>query len=223
MPRITMHAPTASGRRRGFHRHVTAVDSSRKDGYAFEGEFLPDGREVDLPDAAVLVRKSPSGSVKNARDEWAVGVVLPDGRTLWSEEYRREAFLTFRDAVEGTVNGDLSPIIDACEEAARWDERKADRADEEAEEKSGTPEGAQARWDAEAAREDAAGHWERAEAVRKLRRSPAAWTAPVWRPRTPGQPADELAAKTLTAIDAGDMGQARALLEDFATATEESQ
>jgi hypothetical protein len=76
--RVYIDIPTASGRRKGWWKHVSGVNRTAKGGYAVSGEFLDEG-QVDLPVGAVLVRCSPEGSVKNGWKAARVYIMQPDG------------------------------------------------------------------------------------------------------------------------------------------------
>ena len=91
--------PTASGRREGWGKHVTTVDTTKSNGFAFEGEFLCKG-ENELPEGAVVVQKRHTGSVKNFSWEWELGSVQESGKIAWREEtWGARSFLSFRNAV----------------------------------------------------------------------------------------------------------------------------
>lgn len=101
MVRVTLHRPQASGGRLGFHKTVAAVDEEKKTAYAFIGNFIPNGREIDLPEGAIIVRKTPAGSARNEEFLWSWATVPPDGVSWqWSEPVSGRSFLTFRDAVK---------------------------------------------------------------------------------------------------------------------------
>jgi hypothetical protein len=103
--RVRISNSQASGRRTGWTKHVTSVDTTKNNGYAFEGEFLNDGLH-ELPVGAVLVSKDPAGSVKHARHEGSVGVVQEDGSIAWQPccDNWREDFLLLRDAVQAELS-----------------------------------------------------------------------------------------------------------------------
>ena len=123
----TFKVPTASGRRRGFLKHVVNVDPSYGDGYAFDGEFIPDGRETDLPIGGIVVRKSPMGSLKNPYDTWDwASVPFPDQSWHWSKQYRSSEFLAFRDDVALALGQEPEP--DAMEKWRMGEVRQALRA-----------------------------------------------------------------------------------------------
>lgn len=90
---------TNSGRRSGWTKHVTAVDTSKHNGYAFDGPFLRAG-ENELPVGSIIIQKNPEGSVKNGWDSARCYVVTADGLETVSDGMDwREDFLSFRDVV----------------------------------------------------------------------------------------------------------------------------
>ena len=106
---FSYETPTNSGRRRGWGRHVTDVDTSKRNGYAFEGEFLREG-ENEMPAGVVIVQKSPCGSVANGWWGWKVGTLQEDGEINWREEsWKSQSFLSFRDTVAGLVTEAQAP------------------------------------------------------------------------------------------------------------------
>ena len=133
--RIRPVVETASGRRTGWIKQVTSVDPNGRNGYAFDGEFLRDGVEVDLPVGSILVRVDPEGSVKNA---WQSGHILKlqaDGEMVeladgdWKDDFlglrdaATEAMPRSEEAVQPEVAGpvDLSgvPVMDLIAELRR--------------------------------------------------------------------------------------------------------
>lgn len=74
--RIRVTSETSSGRRRGWHKRVTAVDRERRGGYALKGEFLRDGLH-DVPAGTVIVETEPTGSVKRGGMEARVWRIVP--------------------------------------------------------------------------------------------------------------------------------------------------
>ena len=101
--------PKASGQRQGWARHVTSVDTTKADGYAFEGEFLRKG-ENELTAGAVLVQKRHTGSVKNFSWEWELGSVQENGKIAWREEtWGAKSFLSFREAVAEALGQEQCP------------------------------------------------------------------------------------------------------------------
>lgn len=96
MIRINIEYPAASGRRFGWVKHVTSVDMTKGDGWAFLGEFLKEG-ENDLPADAVLVKKVPTGSARN--QGWDGIVMRADGTELGRFDWHRQ-FLSMRDCVK---------------------------------------------------------------------------------------------------------------------------
>ena len=103
--RIKIANDTASGRRTGWTKHVTAVDETKANGYAFEGEFIDDGQhEIDA--GSVLISKDPKGSAKNGYHVGCVGIVRADGAIDWTtpcDDWRKN-FLDLRDAVAAALN-----------------------------------------------------------------------------------------------------------------------
>lgn len=97
--RVFIENAEASGRRRGWTKLVTAVDTSKTNGYAFAGKFLNDG-EHDLAIGSIVIECVPSGSARHGRKIGYAYRVSADGlvdRTRgheWSTE-----FLSFRDEV----------------------------------------------------------------------------------------------------------------------------
>lgn len=101
--RINYKAATESGRRRGWGKVVTSVDSGKTNGYAFEGTFLQDG-ECDLPIGTVVVEMVPGGSIQNSRKMFRAATVRAEGVGLEDAPlYEREQFLSFRDYVAELV------------------------------------------------------------------------------------------------------------------------
>jgi len=98
--RIRPQVKTASGNRKGWIKKVEAVDTSKKDGYAFEGEFLKENVETDIEVGGILLRVDPEDSARRSYKTGHVLRVKPDGET---EELTpsnldwRNDFLTTRD------------------------------------------------------------------------------------------------------------------------------
>jgi len=104
--RVTIDNNMASGRRRGWTKHVTGVDASKSNGYALHGEFLNNGLH-DLPAGAVLVTKNPAGSLSTGYHTGDLGIVQGDGTVQWEEvasDWQKE-FLLLRDAVADALQG----------------------------------------------------------------------------------------------------------------------
>jgi hypothetical protein len=109
--RITPRAATGSGRRRGWIKRVTSIDPRGRDGYAVHGEFLADGREVDVPVGSILLSVEPAGSVKHASQVARILRVDADGalnEVLDEHDWRRQ-FLTVRDRLAAL----MAPAADA--------------------------------------------------------------------------------------------------------------
>jgi len=67
---ITIPSYFTSGSRKSWYKHVTAVDSSKTNGYAFDGDFVKD--EVMLEFGSIIIEKRPHGSVKNGYWSWVI-------------------------------------------------------------------------------------------------------------------------------------------------------
>ena len=109
--RVEIENVQASGRRKGWTKLVYDVDTSKTNGYAFDGRFLNDGKH-DLEVGAVLVSKDPCGSVKNGHDEGMLGIVQADGSIDWTcaaKDWRKD-FLDLRDAVAEALNREVEPV-----------------------------------------------------------------------------------------------------------------
>lgn len=100
--RTKIRNETNSGNRCGWSKHVTSVDATKTNGYAFIGDFLPDNTEIELPVGAVIVQKHPEGSVKHSWESGHVYRLGSDGDLYEtngkSYNWRRD-FVSFRDAV----------------------------------------------------------------------------------------------------------------------------
>ena len=105
--RIQIENETNSGNRRGWHKRVTAVDQSKRNGYALEGEFLNDG-EHDVEVGAVIVECYPTGSVKNGGKQGCVYVVQADGSLVRQHDSVdwHSQFPTLRDQVVEALAGE---------------------------------------------------------------------------------------------------------------------
>lgn len=97
--RTTLPHITASGGRRGWYKLVTSVDVTKSNGYAFEGDFLKSGVELDLPVGSVIISKDPTGSVKNGGHDGYI-YVIDEAEFGYSEKFNWDRnFLSFRDEV----------------------------------------------------------------------------------------------------------------------------
>ena len=119
--RLKIQNEIASGRRSGWTKLVTKVDVTKKNGYAFEGEFLNEC-EHDLNEGDIVIQKNPEGSVKNG---WSTGVcyrVTQNGLERLHETTFdwREDFLSFRDFVAKAL--DQKPETN-CKDCLEKDKR----------------------------------------------------------------------------------------------------
>ncbi len=102
--RITVKNERNSGRRVGWTKVVTGVDTTKANGYAFQGDFLQEGRQYDFSDGMVIIEVTPEGSVKNSYQMAACRVVRGDELVQVGEWHDwREEFLNFRDLVAETL------------------------------------------------------------------------------------------------------------------------
>lgn len=110
---------TASGRRKGWCKHVTAVDPEAKDGYGLTGAFLNHGKEYDLPEGSLILYVEPRGSVKNGWKEARVFRLVNHDNYLSQHEKLsgertldwHDDFLTVRDIlVDALSNGSADPV-----------------------------------------------------------------------------------------------------------------
>jgi len=103
MPRIRLTASANSGNRRSWYKHVTNVDCTKTNGYAFSGDFIPEDTVVDIETGAIVIECVPRGSVKHNWKEGKVYKIEADGSStlLFPDttfDWRKD-FLNFRDKV----------------------------------------------------------------------------------------------------------------------------
>jgi hypothetical protein len=100
MPRISIKNETASGGRVGWTKTIKSVDKSKTNGYAFDGDFLNEGKQYDLCVGTVIVSKDPFGSARNGGHTGHIGTVEASG-IMWDQKTWDwgSQFLDFRDAV----------------------------------------------------------------------------------------------------------------------------
>ena len=106
MPRIKIGMARNSGNRIGWMKHVTSVDTTKTNGYAFDGDFIPNDTEFEIPAGAIVVACNPEGSVKNNWKSGHIYRVESDGSLtpIESDFNWRKEFLTLRDKVAELVN-----------------------------------------------------------------------------------------------------------------------
>jgi len=124
MIRTNLRMATASGHRRGWMKIVKSVDTSKANGYAFEGDFLKSG-EADLPIGAIIVEQKPEGSVKRGYNSGAAYRVVDDPenpleKIAETDDWRRK-FLSFRDAIADALK---PKELDTSEKSALLARRK---------------------------------------------------------------------------------------------------
>jgi hypothetical protein len=135
--RVQISNPSASGRREGWWKQVTAVDPAGTNGYAIHGDFLKEGYH-DLPIGAVLVRQAPGGSVKNWTKDGKVFTVTADGIKPFSDDEWSwtKSFVFLRDeliaalaaarAAEPPAPADPAGVIDMPARIAHWTQKFRD-------------------------------------------------------------------------------------------------
>jgi hypothetical protein len=97
--RIKLAYPTGSGNRRGWWKHVTSVDLTKKDGYSLIGPFLKEG-ENDLPLGAILICQYPTGSANRGWPKANAYRVTEGEDVCFAKcEHWFKEFLSFRDAI----------------------------------------------------------------------------------------------------------------------------
>lgn len=105
--RTTVTNVRASGGRISWLKTISSVDKAKKNGYAFEGDFISLDQEVELEIGAIVIEKEPQGSVKNGRFDGniyrVVGSPIEGQRNPCLELITyfdwEKGFLSFRDRV----------------------------------------------------------------------------------------------------------------------------
>ena len=112
MTRHRLSIPTASGHRKGFHRLITEVHDGDNNTHAFQGDYLPDNQETDLAPGSVIVRKTPTNSIRNSTVIWHYAHVPQEGLPWhWQGPFEDEDFLSFRDTVHHTLQAGAPTIL----------------------------------------------------------------------------------------------------------------
>jgi len=98
---VTIVTRTASGRRESWLKHVTSIDSTQKDGYAYVGDFLSEGQH-EIDSGSIVIECIPCGSVKNGYKEGLIYKVQDNGELKEiSERYDwKTESVSFRKEVE---------------------------------------------------------------------------------------------------------------------------
>ena len=100
LTRHRLPLPTATGHRKGFHRLITQVLDGTTNTQAFQGDYLPADQETDLAPGAVIVRKTPTNSIRNSAVIWHYAHVPQEGLPWqWQGPFEDADFLSFRDTV----------------------------------------------------------------------------------------------------------------------------
>lgn len=98
--RIKIDGYSTSGDRKSWFKTIKEVDLSKKDGYAFIGNFLTPDKEYDLKEGTIIIEKRPEGSVKHYSYSAHIYVVENQDIILkksYNDWYKD--FLSFRDEV----------------------------------------------------------------------------------------------------------------------------
>lgn len=115
---------TNSGSRKGWSKHVTSVDTTKTNGYALIGDFVPDNTEIELPVGAVIVQKHPEGSVKHSWESGHVYRLGSDGMLYETDgksyNWHKE-FLSFRDQISTSLQLTDDPSTPVTAEVEQFD------------------------------------------------------------------------------------------------------
>ena len=99
LPRIT-----ASGRRQGFYRLVSYVDTNVTNPTALRGLPVPPTKQTDLPVGSLLISATPSGSARHHQFQWRYAIIPIQNEPInWSDPVPHLRFLDFRDAVSTEI------------------------------------------------------------------------------------------------------------------------
>lgn len=93
---------TATGKRRGWMKHITGCDPDGHNGYALRGEFLSSGHEVELPAGALILRVDPRGTIRQGWERARLYRLQQDGKMtslLGGGVNWRKDFTKLRNAV----------------------------------------------------------------------------------------------------------------------------
>jgi len=120
--RVIFKKQSASGKRYSWAKKITSVDSSKENGYAFDGDFLKQG-ENNLSIGDIIIEKYPVGSAKNGYNLGVVykvaeatdDTIFENEKDYWEVTSRENMqiletfvweteFLSFRDFVSSVLN-----------------------------------------------------------------------------------------------------------------------
>ena len=115
--RFNVPEETASGRRTSWCKHITSVDTSKSNGYAFDGSFLKNNVLTELPEGSVIVQVYPCGSVKNGYQRGRLFRIEGEELVEHIDEDWRDSFLLIRDKAEELLgNQPASPLAGFSDE-----------------------------------------------------------------------------------------------------------
>jgi hypothetical protein len=91
--RLTISNQYFSGNRKSWFKIVESVDCTKNNGYAFEGDFVKSGIEVELPEGAIIIECQPTGSVKEGGKDGIIHKITSAGLTeLARYDYKKKIF-----------------------------------------------------------------------------------------------------------------------------------
>lgn len=104
-----------SGQRRGWAKHVEKINTDYKNGYAFEGQFLSEGKETELPVGAIILHVDPFGSVNKGWKEAKLTRLNEDGTETDLIKYTdwQTDKLSIRDAAAEALDQQVGPDLSA--------------------------------------------------------------------------------------------------------------
>jgi hypothetical protein len=109
---------TMSKRRKNWYKLVTGVNHSKgSNGYALEGEFIPQGVQKEFHPWDVVVKMDPRGRKPEYHVSYAAWIG-EKGDEGWSEYYDRSDFLDFLDLVESYLASAKESSKNSSEESS---------------------------------------------------------------------------------------------------------
>ena len=114
------------GRPRRGTSGVTGVDFQEKGGYAFQGNFLRNGADNNIPVGSVVIRTYPTTKDGKPTEVFNYAVVPESGKRIrWSKDYVRSDFEGFRkDVWKATLTDDEKAEVKRVESEVSRIKRK---------------------------------------------------------------------------------------------------